>query len=123
MINMMGQRIKEARLNMGITQTKLAELIGVAAAEISQYESGKRKPRWDKFPKLLDVLNVSADEILGREVSVVSEDEDYKVKLAKRDLQIIEALKQNPKLYKILSFDPNRNTKVINNNLKQIFPE
>lgn len=120
---MMGQRIKEARIKKKINQTELAKIIGVAAAEISQYESGKRKPRWDKFPKLLDALDVTADEIIGREVTVVSEDEEYKFKMAKKDLQIINAIKQNKKLYKLLSLDPERNTKVINNNLKEVFPE
>ena len=98
-------------------------MIGVAAAEISQYESGKRKPRWDKFPKLLDALGVSADEIIGREVTVVSEDEEYKVKMAKKDLQIINAIKQNKNLYKALTLDPERCAKVINNNIKTVFPE
>ena len=90
---------------------------------MSQYESGKRKPRWDKFPKLWDALDVTADEIIGREVTVVSEDEDYKIKMAKKDLQIINAIKQNKNLYKLLSLDPERNVKVINNNLKEVFPE
>lgn len=120
---MMGQRIKEARLKKKLNQTELADLIGVAPAEVSQYESGKRKPRWDKFPKLLDALDVTADEIIGREVTVVSEDEDYKIKMAKKDLQIINAIKQNKNLYKLLSLDPERNVKVINNNLKEVFPE
>ena len=120
---MMGQRIKEARIKKKINQTELAKMIGVAAAEISQYESGKRKPRWDKFPKLLDALDVTADEIIGREVTVVSDEQDYKVKMAKKDLQIINAIKQNKNLYKILSIDPERNVKVINNNLKEVFPE
>lgn len=120
---MMGQRIKEARLKADLTQTKLAEMIQVAPAEISQYESGKRKPRWDKFPKMLDILNVTADEILGREVYAISEDENYHVKISKKDLQILSALKQNEKLYKIISVDPNRNIKVINNNIKEVFPE
>lgn len=119
----MGQRIKEARLKKKISQTELAKIIGVAAAEISQYESGKRKPRWDKFSKLLDSLDVTADEIIGREVTIVSEEEDYKVKMAKKDLQIINAIKHNKRLYKILSLDPERSAKVINNNLKEVFPE
>ena len=120
---MMGQRIKEARLKKKLNQTELAKIIGVAAAEISQYESGKRKPRWDKFPKLLDALDVTADEIIGREVTIVSDEQDYKVKMAKKDLQIINAIKQNKKLYNLLALDPERNVKVINNNLKEVFPE
>ncbi len=120
---MMGQRLKQARINASLTQSELARQIGVKPAEISQYESGKRTPRWNVFIKILDKLNISADAILGREVSVVSEDEDYQVKLAKRDLQILETIKNYSKLYRLLSDDPSRNVKVINNNLKEVFPE
>ena len=120
---MMGQRIKEARLKMHLKQLDLANILGVEAAEISQYESDKRTPRWDKFSKLLDALDVSADELLGREISVVSDDEEYKAKMAKKDMQIIDAVKQNKRLYKILSIDPYRNAKVIDNNIKEVFPE
>lgn len=120
---MMGQRLKEARLKKNLKQKELAKIIGVESAEISQYESDKRKPRWDKFSKLLDALDVTADEIIGREITVISDDEEYKVKLAKKDLQIINSIKKNKKLYKILSYDPERNAKVINNNIKEVFPE
>ena len=120
---MMGQRLREARINASLTQSELARMIGVKPAEISQYESDKRTPRWNVFVKILDKLNVSADMILGREVSVISDDEQYQVKLAKKDLQILESIKNYPKLYKLLSSDPDRNAKVINNNLKEVFPE
>lgn len=120
---MTGQRLREARLSAGLTQSELARKIGVKPAEISQYESDKRTPRWNVFIKLLDELNITADEILGREVSIVSDDEEYQVKLARKDIEIIKSIKNYPKLYKLLSIDPNRNAKVINNNLKQVFPE
>ena len=120
---MMGQRIREARIKKDLKQVELARMIGVEPAEISQYEAGKRTPRWDKLSKLLDALDVSADEIMGREVTVLSEEEGYKIKLAKKDLQIIYAVKNNKKLYTILSIDPERNARVINNNIKEVFPE
>ena len=62
-----GQRLKEARKKANLTQVELANIIGVKAAEISQYESNKRTPRWPAFNKLLDALNITADEVLGRE--------------------------------------------------------
>lgn len=120
---MMGQRLKEARINAKLTQSELASIIGVKPAEISQYESDKRTPRWNIFVKILDKLNISADILLGREVSAISDDEEYHIKLSKKDLQILESIKNCPKLYKLLSSDPDRNTKVINNNLKEVFPE
>lgn len=117
-----GQRLKEARKKANLTQVELANIIGVKAAEISQYESNKRTPRWPAFNKLLDALNITADEVLGREVTV-QDDDDYIVKLAKEDLQILSNIKANPKLYKTLLADPERTVHVINKNLKTVIPE
>ena len=117
-----GQRLREARKNAKLTQAELARIIGVKAAEISQYESNKRTPCWPTFNKLLDALNITADEVLGRELTVHDE-EDYEVKLAKEDLEILSNIKAHPTLYKILLADPERNIRVINNNLKSVLPE
>lgn len=117
-----GQRLKEARKKLNLTQEQVANMIGVKAAEISQYESNKRTPRWQAFNKLLNALNITADEVLGREITVRDE-EGYEVKVAKEDLQILSNIKANPKLYKVLLNNPERNVQVINNNLKHILPE
>ncbi len=117
-----GQRLREARKKVNLTQEQLANIIGVKAAEISQYESNKRTPRWPTFNKLLDALNITADEVLGREMTV-HDDEGYEVKLAKEDLEILSHIKANPSLYKTLLANPERNVQVINNNLKRILPE
>ena len=117
-----GQRLREARKRANLTQQELASILGVKAAEISQYESNKRTPRWPVFNKLLDTLKISADEVLGREITV-HDDEDYEIKLAKEDLQILSNIKANPKLYKTLLANPERTVQVISNNLKKVLPE
>ena len=117
-----GQRLKEARKKVNLTQEELANIIGVKAAEVSQYESNKRTPRWPTFNKLLDALHITADEVLGRDVTV-HDGEDYEVKMAKEDLQILSSIKENPKLYKALLSDPERTVQVISNNLKRVLPE
>ena len=117
-----GQRLREARKKVNLTQEELANIIGVKAAEVSQYESNKRTPRWPTFNKLLDALHITADEVLGRDVTV-HDGEDYKVKMAKEDLQILSSIKENPKLYKALLSDPERTVQVISNNLKRVLPE
>ena len=117
-----GQRLRQARQKAGLTQTQLAIQIGVKPAEISQYESNKRTPRWQVFNKLLDVLNVTADEILGRNITV-RDNENYEIKLSREDLKIISIIKENPKLYNLLLTDPERNIQMINNNLKYVIPE
>ncbi len=117
-----GQRLREARKKANLTQEELANIIGVKAAEVSQYESNKRTPRWPTFNKLLDALHITADEVLGRDVTV-HDGEDYEVKMAKEDLQILSSIKENPKLYKALLSDPERTVQVISNNLKRVLPE
>ena len=117
-----GQRLREARKKVNLTQEELANIIGVKAAEVSQYESNKRTPRWPTFNKFLDALHITADEVLGRDVTV-HDGEDYEVKMAKEDLQILSSIKENPKLYKALLSDPERTVQVISNNLKRVLPE
>lgn len=117
-----GQRLREARKKVNLTQEELANIIGVKAAEVSQYESNKRTPRWPTFNKLLDALHITADEVLGRDVTV-HDGEDYEVKMAKEDLQILSSIKENSKLYKALLSDPERTVQVISNNLKRVLPE
>ncbi len=117
-----GKRLKEARKNANLTQVELANMLGIKAAEISQYESDKRTPRWPVFRKMLDILDITADEVLGREI-VVQDDEEYKVRLSKEDLKILSCIKDNPKLYKALLKHPKRNIQLISTNLKKLIPE
>lgn len=120
---MIGQRLKEARQKLGITQIELARQIGVEPAEVSQYETDKRTPRWDKFNKILDILGVTADYMLGREITAVSDDEDYIIKLSKTDLQLLSIIKSYPKLYKRISNEPERKIKYLNSKINSILPE
>lgn len=121
---MIGKRLREEREKLGMSQVILAGMVGVDPAEISQYETGKRKPPLDKFVKIIDVFDVSADFILGREVSVVSEeDEEYKVRRSKAELTMLKELENYPKLYEVLVGDPARSIKVMDKNLGLIYPE
>ena len=65
-----GQRIKQKRIEKGLTQEKLAELVGVGPSHMSHLESGKTVASLDVFIKLCNVLECSADELLCREVVV-----------------------------------------------------
>lgn len=110
---MFGQRLKETRLKIGITQKELAQKVGIDPAEISQYEAGKRTPKWETFNKVLDILGVTADYMMGREVTAISDDEEYKVRISKNDLQILAIIKNYPQLYKKILEEPERKIKYI----------
>lgn len=59
------ENLKTARERKGISQKDLAETIGVAKSTYSLYESGNREPNVQTIKKIADILNVSADELLG----------------------------------------------------------
>ena len=61
----LGERIKEARLNAGLTQQELGELIGVRKQTITGYEKGEREPDAIKLNKIAQVLGVSGDYLLN----------------------------------------------------------
>ena len=59
------ENLKIARERIGISQKELAEKVGVAKSTYSLYESGNREPNVQTIKKIADILNVSADELLG----------------------------------------------------------
>lgn len=61
-----GERLRDARLTKGLTQARLAELIGsVSRDAIQKYESGVADIALPNLYKLSKVLDVSADSLLG----------------------------------------------------------
>lgn len=59
------ENLKIAREQRGLSQKDVAEKIGVAKSTYSLYESGNREPNVQTIKKIADVLDVSADELLG----------------------------------------------------------
>ena len=63
-----GDRIKTARKQCGLTQTELAEAIGTSKQNICKYETGLVTAiPFDKFIRLAKALRVSTDYIAGFE--------------------------------------------------------
>lgn len=59
-------RLKELRIYKGLTQTELANALGVATSTISMYEQGKREPSLEMLDFLCDFFNVDTDYMLGK---------------------------------------------------------
>lgn len=59
-------RIRDLRLERGISQRELAAALGIAPNTLSQYENEKREPDLKTLERIADFLNVSIDCILGR---------------------------------------------------------
>lgn len=74
-----GKRIAECRREKKLTQDELANRVGVTAQALSQYERGLRYPDVGILKSLCDVLNASADYLLGLEDKKITEFEDPKI--------------------------------------------
>ena len=60
-----GYRIKKLREQLGISQQRLADLLGVARPTISQIENGERKVSADELVKLSEIFNLSVESVLN----------------------------------------------------------
>lgn len=54
-----GPRLRELRLEAGLTQKQLAEKAGVSQNGVSQWEDGSREPGWYAVLALAEALGVS----------------------------------------------------------------
>jgi len=61
----LGSRIKRLREELGISQQRLAALLGVSRSTISQIEIGVRKVSADELLKLSEIFNISVEQLLG----------------------------------------------------------
>ena len=63
---MLGNRIKEARKSKNIAQKDLAGALGVTKSAMSLWEKGTREPDVSTLRRIADILDVSADYLIGR---------------------------------------------------------
>ena len=73
-----GQRFARLRKNLGFKQDDIAENVNISAKSVSKWENDLSAPDISTLPILADILNVSLDELLGREVEqtkIVPEEE------------------------------------------------
>lgn len=115
-----GKRIKDLRIEQNLSQQQLGDLLGVTKVSICGYENGSRIPSLDIFDAMADIFGVSTDYLLGREISIASEEEtEYLAHLSKEEVHLIYELKNFPILYSKLTKDPKRYLNLINKKLKQ----
>jgi transcriptional regulator with XRE-family HTH domain len=61
----LGQRITEARKAQGLTQTQVAEAVGIAQQTLAHYEGGKLRVAVALLAPLAQALGISVEELVG----------------------------------------------------------
>jgi transcriptional regulator with XRE-family HTH domain len=86
------ERIKQLRAENNLTQSELAEKVGLTYVQIGRYEKGKSNPSSDVLQKLAIVLNTSTDYLMNGKTQQVE------AQLADKELikQFQEVEKLNP---------------------------
>jgi transcriptional regulator with XRE-family HTH domain len=59
-------RIRDLRIQHGMSQEELSEAVGISQNQISRYERGANDPTGEVLIALADVLHTTTDYLLGR---------------------------------------------------------
>ena len=70
-------KISEYRKMKGITQKDFAEKLGISAGNLCEWEKGRIEPSINALIKMSELLDISVDELLGKEnVAVFNRQDD-----------------------------------------------
>ena len=71
-----GSKIKEIRIQKGLTQKQLGDMCGMADSAIRRYENGNANPKIETLQKIADALGVAIYELLttSTEVTIANEE-------------------------------------------------
>lgn len=115
-----GSRVKEERIKRGLSQENLGKLVGVTKVAISYYERGIEQPKMQHLKKLVEVLELTSNYLLGEDVDVIcEEEEEYHLKIKKLEFEILNQLRQHSRLYNKLCQEPKRTLDLIELKLKK----
>ncbi len=87
-MSILSERIKQLRKNNGISQDKLAKVLGYGYTAVVNYESGRNEPSIYTLIKIADYFDVSIDYLLGREFKNKDLNNKFE-KLSKEEKNII----------------------------------
>lgn len=62
----LGKRLRELRLEKGLNQIDIANMLGVERSTYGKYETGDSSPDYEKLIQLSDFYQVSIDYLLGK---------------------------------------------------------
>ena len=77
-INMnFGENLKKCRKRANLSQAELAKLLDINQYNISFWEIGRSEPSIEQLVKLSNILNVPTDYLLGKDVIIANNEEEF----------------------------------------------
>jgi transcriptional regulator with XRE-family HTH domain len=83
---MLGDKIKQLRLELNLTQEELAKKVGITTASIGMYETNSRKPSYDVLKKIANYFKVSHDYLLEEDHTQIDEPEVRAIQRAAKNM-------------------------------------
>ncbi|MBO4600751.1 MAG: helix-turn-helix transcriptional regulator [Bacilli bacterium] len=110
-----GDRLRTLRINKGLNQHTLADMLGVSKSLISCYENGKRKPTIENIIAFMEIFGVSSDYLLGSDnlVKTVENCVDKFKSITNEEILFIEQLRKNKLVYESLFTEPKKGAEII----------
>ncbi len=62
----LGEKLKQLRLQCGLTQVQLAEKLRLSRVNYTRYETGASRPDYETLILLADFYEISLDELFDR---------------------------------------------------------
>ena len=72
-----GANIKRLRVNKGVTQEQLGDMVGVSSQAVSKWENESALPDILTLPKLADYFGISIDELMGYKLNALTYKEQF----------------------------------------------
>lgn len=81
-----GERLREARAYIGLSQQQAADAIGIARSAVTKIENGQRKVASDELAAFAKTYGCSVDRLLGQSADDIPDPEADALLRAGRDL-------------------------------------
>lgn len=104
-LSLFGQRIKQLRQELDLSQRDFAEKIGVTASALSAYEKGQKNPSVNVAIEIASTFKVSLDWLCGLKNDATSKELIESVDMDSY-LEVLEGIFQYEKILQILADDP-----------------
>ena len=108
------KRLKELRKEAGLTQQELGDKLNLTKGSICSYENGTRMASIEVLIDVSNLFKVDLDYLIGTDSYVVSDtNEDYGLRMAKEEIELIVELRKHSDLYENLINNQKRTIELI----------